>query len=91
MKPNHAQKWTPSWYKIEKFLLLTCKMFTILNSSHFYFMKFEKERRSYTKITYEPNCRVSQDKILSPLQIKYPVDFDGELKIGDVRYKNMTY
>ena len=25
------------------------------------------------------------------LQKKYPVDFDDKLKIGDVRYDNMTY
>ena len=28
--------------------------------------------------------------LLTPLQKKYPVDFDDELKIGDVRYDNMT-
>ena len=28
--------------------------------------------------------------ILPHRQIKYPVDFDDELKIGDVRYDNMT-
>ena len=28
--------------------------------------------------------------ILPPRQKKYPVDFDGESKIGDVRYDNMT-
>ena len=28
--------------------------------------------------------------VLPPRQIKYLVDFDGELKIGDVRYDNMT-
>ena len=28
--------------------------------------------------------------VLTPLQKKYPVDFDDELKIGDVRYDNMT-
>ena len=28
--------------------------------------------------------------ILPPRQIKYPVDFDEELKIGDVRYDDMT-
>ena len=27
--------------------------------------------------------------LLTPLQKKYPVDFDDELKIGDVRYSNM--
>ena len=27
--------------------------------------------------------------LLPPRQIKYPVDFDGELKIGEVRYDNM--
>ena len=27
---------------------------------------------------------------ISYVQIKYPVDFDDELKIGDVRYDNMT-
>ena len=29
-------------------------------------------------------------KYYYPRQIKYPVDFDGELKIEDVRYDNMT-
>ena len=28
--------------------------------------------------------------VLTPLQKKYPVNFDDELKIGDVRYDNMT-
>ena len=28
--------------------------------------------------------------LLTPLQKKYPVDFDDELKIGDVRYDNTT-
>ena len=28
--------------------------------------------------------------LLPPRQIKYPVDIDVELKIGDVRYENMT-
>ena len=28
--------------------------------------------------------------LLTPLQKKYPVDFDDELKIGDIRYDNMT-
>ena len=28
--------------------------------------------------------------LLPPLQKKKPVDFDGELKIGDVRYDNIT-
>ena len=28
--------------------------------------------------------------LLTPLQKKYPVDFDDGLKIGDVRYDNMT-
>ena len=28
--------------------------------------------------------------VLPPLQKKKPVDFDGELKIGDVRYDNIT-
>ena len=28
--------------------------------------------------------------LLTPLQKKYPIDFDDELKIGDVRYDNMT-
>ena len=27
---------------------------------------------------------------LLPYKKKYPVDFDDELKIGDVRYDNMT-
>ena len=29
--------------------------------------------------------------ILPPLQKKKPVDFDGKLKIGNVRYDNITY
>ena len=29
--------------------------------------------------------------ILPHRQIKYPVDFDDESKIGDVRYDNLTY
>ena len=29
-------------------------------------------------------------KLLPHRQIKYPVDFDDELKIGDVRYNDMT-
>ena len=29
--------------------------------------------------------------VLPHRQIKYPVDFDDELKIGDVRYDKMTY
>ena len=29
--------------------------------------------------------------LLKYRQIKYPVDFDNELKIGDVRYDDMTY
>ena len=29
-------------------------------------------------------------QILPHRQIKYPVDFDDELKIGDVRYDKMT-
>ena len=28
--------------------------------------------------------------LLPPFQKKYPVDFDDKLKIGDVRYDNMT-
>ena len=28
--------------------------------------------------------------LLPPFQKKYPVDFDDELKIGDVRYDDMT-
>ena len=28
--------------------------------------------------------------VLPPFQKKYPVDFDDELKIGDVRYDDMT-
>ena len=28
--------------------------------------------------------------LLTPVQNKYPVDFDDELKIGDIRYDNMT-
>ena len=28
--------------------------------------------------------------VLTPLQKKYPVDFDDELKIGDIRYDNIT-
>ena len=35
----------------------------------------------YTHIAYQ---------ILPPLQKKKPVDFDGKLKIGDVRYHNIT-
>ena len=33
---------------------------------------------------------ISVNLVLPPRQIKYPVDFDGELKIGEVRYDNMT-
>ena len=29
-------------------------------------------------------------ELLPHRQIKYPVDFDDELKIGDVRYKHLT-
>ena len=28
--------------------------------------------------------------LIPPRQINYPVDFDDELKIGDVKYDNMT-
>ena len=28
--------------------------------------------------------------VLPPFQKKYPVDFDDELNIGDVRYDDMT-
>ena len=31
-----------------------------------------------------------KDLLVPPRQIKYPVDFDDELKIGDVRYDDMT-
>ena len=31
-----------------------------------------------------------QKLLLPPFQKKYPVDFDDELKIGDVRYDDMT-
>ena len=34
--------------------------------------------------------RIWSVTILTPLQKKYPVDFDDELIIGDVRYDNMT-
>ena len=30
------------------------------------------------------------EEVLPPFQKKYPVDFDDELKIGDVRYDDMT-
>ena len=30
------------------------------------------------------------DVVFPHRQIKYPVDFDEELKIGDVRYDDMT-
>ena len=32
-----------------------------------------------------------KEYLLPPFQKKYPVDFDDELKIGDVRYDDMTY
>ena len=32
----------------------------------------------------------SRGQLLPHRKIKYPVDFDGELKIGDVRYDDMT-
>ena len=33
---------------------------------------------------------ISETNVLPRLQKKKPVDFDGELKIGDVRYDNIT-
>ena len=32
---------------------------------------------------------MQHNQILYPRQIKYPVNFDGELKIGEVRYNNI--
>ena len=44
--------------------------------------------------TFYSRRRVSMKLFLCLLlphrQIKYPVDFDDELKVGDVRYDNMT-
>ena len=37
-----------------------------------------------------PKWLLFNNKVLTPLQKKYPVDFDDELKIGNVRYDNMT-
>ena len=41
-------------------------------------------------IKYSFETRLWRAKSTSSFAKKKPVDFDGELKIGDVRYDNMT-
>ena len=44
-----------------------------------------------TTTTWKATYIQFNNDILTPLQKKnYPVDFDDELKIGDIRYDNMT-
>ena len=37
----------------------------------------------------QTSLTIHASKLLTPLQKKYPVDFDDELKIGDVRYDDI--
>ena len=43
------------------------------------------ENAYYSRALLGRNC-----KLLTPLQKKYPVNFDDELRIGNIRYDNMT-
>ena len=43
----------------------------------------------FFKQTFEPRKKVLKTLLLPRLQKKKPVDFDDELRIGDVRYDNM--
>ena len=45
---------------------------------------------SWSTTKYTILLFVHSSIVLTPLQKKYLVDFDDELKIGDVRYDNMT-
>ena len=69
--------------------VIGCRMFSVL----FKLLWFANFVRSFIFLIAEFSAFFNFSIIhivLPPLQKKKPVDFDGELKIGDVRYDNIT-
>ena len=80
----HQKLWRRSNQHLKKKVLLKHWVFFYV----FFVLKAHRKQIVINNILKSYN---SEEKILlPPFQKKYPVDFDDELKIGDVRYDDMT-